>query len=188
MKRCFVIKQRFISMKLKRTFAHISLMCFLFSPAGWSITMLAFITSWRSVIGTQTHGNESGAAVIRLQLTAKCKCCEHKGRVSTEHTSFIIHLPLSIHLRRLLWQNNGPPPDLISTWHNLSAGRSFHHCPHTGTSFVDARWKISRAVWRNNDSHSCEGKLGSRGHEISPSLHITLYNPWEIASVYRDIL
>lgn len=111
------------------------------------------------------------------QLTAKCKSCEHKGRVSAEHTSFIIY-PLSIHLRHLFWHNNSPPPDLIST----QQGVFFNHCTPTGTSFVDDRWKISWASWRNNDSHSSEAKLWADSMK-SLQVYISHFtNPWELVS------
>lgn len=56
-------------------------------------------------------------------------------------------------------------------------GDLFTISPDTGT-FVNARWKIRWAGWRNNDSHSSKAKL---------CLHIILYNPWEIHSACRGI-
>lgn len=127
-------------------------------------------------MGTKLERPDSHQATddSKMQMLWAQRASQHRA-----HFLYNLSPSLSIHLRRLLWQNNGPPPDLISTWHNLFLWKPFHHWPHTGTSFVDARCRISWVGWRNNDSHSSEAKLWSGQHDISPSLHITFYSAWD---------
>lgn len=107
----------------------------------------------------------------RLQLTAKCKCCQNKRQNSAR---FLYKPPSSFGSPGASTSGTiadpppytPPPPDLISTWHDLSVKRGLFTlaCRQGFPLLMEDHLSRLKEQW----SSFIQSKSLSRRHEISP--------------------
>lgn len=135
---------------------------------------VGFIACLCAVFSARVHGNRTGMTRPGHRSLQNANAEQNKRRYSAR---FLYNSTPSFSAPEASMAGTmaGPPPDLISTWHDLSIKSAFYHWPHAGLSFC---WRqiedyMSRLGGGNNDPHSSEPDLWKRRHEIVPSLHIT---------------
>lgn len=95
---------------------------------------VGFIACLRAVFSTRAHGNKTGMTRPGHSSLQNANAEQNKRRYSAHflyNSTPSFSAPEASTARTMA----GPPPDLISTWHDLSIKRPFYHWPHTGLSF-----------------------------------------------------
>lgn len=103
---------------------------------------VGFIACLCAVFSAQVHGNRTGMTRPGHRSLQNANAEQNKRRYSAR---FLYNSTPSFSAPEASTAGTmaGPPPDLISTWHDLSIKRAFYHWPHAGLSFC----------WRQIEDH-----------------------------------
>lgn len=95
---------------------------------------VGFIACLCAVFSAQVHGNRTGMTRPGHRSLQNANAEQNKRRYSAR---FLYNSTPSFSAPEASTAGTmaGPPPDLISTWHDLSIKRAFYHWPHAGLSF-----------------------------------------------------
>lgn len=124
------------------------------------------------VFSTRVHGNKTGMTRPSHRSLQDANAEQNKRRYSA-HFLYNSTPSFSAPEASTAGTMAGPPPDLISTWHDLSIKRPFLPLASRRAFLLLTVDRRSHEQVGNNDPHSSEPDLWKRRHEIGPSLHIT---------------